>query len=141
MNCLEPVYMKIHFAWKCQYFAWKLFWYLEAIVILKLLHYNSIAVFSIYFYLSKHEIQKLLWWWVLIFWIIINFWILWKTNIEFCVKNYLLKIMEDVAVGILQTQFNFWGRILQQKKQQFSFYRHFIFNVFKKILQKELLNN
>ena len=129
------------FCLKMSIFCLKIILVLGSHCNLKLLHCNSIAVFSIYFYLSKHEIQKLLWWWVLIFWIIINFWILWKTNIEFCVKNYLLKIMEDVAVGILQTQFNFWGRILQQKKQQFSFYRHFIFNVFKKILQKELLNN
>ena len=30
--------------------------------ILELLHYNSTAVFILYFYLSKHEIYKPLWW-------------------------------------------------------------------------------
>ena len=72
------------------------------IVTLKLLHCNSIEVFFLCFYLSKHEIYKPLWWWPLNFWII-NFWILWKNKCSIpWVKNYLLKIMKDVAVGILQ---------------------------------------
>ena len=50
------------------------------IAILKLLHCISIAVFFLYFYLSKHEIYKPLWQWI-----IINFQILWKINIVFCV--------------------------------------------------------
>ena len=38
-----------------------------------------------------------------------------------------------------KTQFDFWGGILQQKKQHFSFYKRFIFNIFfKKIMRKKL---
>ena len=67
-------------------------------------------------------------------------------------KNYLLKTMEDIAVGILEsracyvifskTQYKIWGSILQQKKQSFPFYRHFISNIFfKKSRGKKRLNN
>ena len=73
------------------------------ILILKLLHCNSIAVFFLYFFLSKHAIYKplSLRWLLLKFWIVINFLILWMKNNILWVKNYLLKIMEDFAEGIL----------------------------------------
>ena len=78
------------------------------IVILKLLNCNSIAVFFLYFYLSKHKSMKFIKLYgsdYLNFWIIMNFRILWKN--KYCilfVKNYLMKIMEDVAAGILRTR-------------------------------------
>ena len=53
-----------------------------------------------------------------------------------CVKNHLLKIMKNVAVGILESracyflsQLDFCRGILQQKKQHF-FYGRFVFNNF-----------
>ena len=70
------------------------------VVILKLLHCNSITVFFLYFYLSKHETYKPLWSWLLHFRIIINFPILWKTNIVFCVwkttcwKSWMTLLLE-----------------------------------------------
>ena len=72
------------------------------VVILKLWHCNSIAVFF-YFHLSKHESYKPLQWWLLNFWIIINFQFYEKQIIILCVKNYLLKIIEDVTIAILQS--------------------------------------
>ena len=52
-----------------------------------------------------------------------------KNKYILCVKNYLLKIMEDVALGILESRvklflvnkFYFWGGILQQKNCHSSF--------------------
>ena len=59
------------------------------IITLKLLHCNSTAVFFLYFYLSKQKMYEPIRWWLLTFWIIINIWIIWKTNIVFCVCEKL----------------------------------------------------
>ena len=55
-------------------------------VISKLLNCNSIAVFFLYFYLSRHEIYKSM---VMTIKLLKynNFQILWKTNIVFCVRK------------------------------------------------------
>ena len=58
------------------------------IVVLKLSHCKSIAVFFLSFHFFKNEIYKPLRWWLLNFWII-NFWILWNTNIVLCMKKLL----------------------------------------------------
>ena len=61
-----------------------------------------------------------------------------------CMKNYSLKVMNDVAIGILKSGtcsvlFN-KTTILQQKKLYVPFYRRFVCNIFfKKILKKKTL--
>ena len=78
---------------------------------------DSIAVFFLYFCLSKHEIYKSLRWWLLNFWSLINFQILWKTNIVFSIwkTNYWNPGEhhhgQQLAVGILQSR-NFGKQML-----------------------------
>ena len=58
----------------------------------------------------------------------------WKTNVVSFWK------VEHVIFN--KTQFDFWDNIFQQKKQHFSIYRRFIFNIFwKNSEEKKVLNN
>ena len=64
-----------------------------------------------------------------------------RKNIVFCLRKTTgcksWKILqsrnfESIAsqVTFSKTQFDFWGEMIQQEKEHFSFYRRFIFNIF-----------
>ena len=93
------------------------------IVIMKLLRCNSIAVFLVCFFLSNHEIFKLLRWWLLNSWITINFWTLWKTNIVLfvlkttCLKSWRTSLQNFCKVGVLESRACY---VIFSKRQFFS---------------------